>query len=119
MEFIKDGECKSRKVHRCYDCYQMIPARSQCYFSTTADMGRIATVYSHKACRNASNKYIADLPRSDFDDGVPPLADMIIEGGEIIADLKWLGDDFPEVVYRLWQHPEICREYFGDTKTVA
>lgn len=97
---IDQGERTARKPHQCFDCYRTIPAGERHYYFTGKD-GGIYTIRSHLDCHAAADEYIKRGYPSDYWDGVPPLADMISDGGEFELDCNSLRGTFPHVVTRL------------------
>ena len=102
-ELIDEGERVGRKAHQCFDCYRPIPKGLPHFFSTIRGDG-MYTLRFHRDCRAATDFYMkrAGLRIGDFDwDGIPPLADMISDGGEFDLDCAMLRGYFPHVVCRL------------------
>jgi len=75
---LTEGIRTARKKHQCFDCYRPIYPRERYKFTTCTMDGS-----------------------SDFDDGFPPLADMIDNCGEFEADMALLRGRFPHVVCRM------------------
>ncbi|QDP67018.1 MAG: hypothetical protein Unbinned3138contig1000_60 [Prokaryotic dsDNA virus sp.] len=113
-EELARGERVGRKAHQCFDCYHMIPAGARHYFFTEKADDTIYTLRSHLDCNAASHHY---TKVTDFDcwDGVPPLSDMISDGGEFQIDCDVLRGHFPHVVARLELSNQLAGIRYGET----
>lgn len=102
VTLLNDGTRQGRKPHQCFDCYRTIPAGHEHRFST-CKYDHVYTLRMHLDCTAASEFYRKKVGLSDwdFDDGIPPLADIISDGGEFAADCDMLRGRFPHVVARL------------------
>lgn len=102
IEELNRGRVKGRKAHQCFDCYRMIPRGVEHDFATFK-YDDIYTLRWHDDCKKAADFYLKfhDLRFNDFDDGFPPLADMISDMGERDTDYATLRGHFPHVVCRL------------------
>lgn len=102
IEELNRGRVKGRKAHQCFDCYRMIPKGVEHDFGTFK-YDRIYTLRWHDDCKKAAEFYLKfhDLRSRDFDNGFPPLADMISDMGERDIDQAALRGHFPHVVCRL------------------
>lgn len=101
VQLLDQGEAKARKPHQCYDCYRPISPGQTYSFCKCVDMGRAYTVRSHTDCRAAALDYIADGYQPDYDDGIPPLSDMMGDSGEMQAEIDRMRGHFPHVATRL------------------
>ena len=99
---MNSGRVVGRKSHQCYDCYRAIPKGVSHDFATFK-YDDIYTLRWHDDCKKASEYYMEfhGLRFNDFDDGIPPLADMINDMGERDIDHSMLRGKFPHVVCRL------------------
>lgn len=95
---------KTRRDHGCFDCAHIIRAGSRCW-SETLLYDYVYTLWYHPDCRRASAWYLRHVsPVYGYEDGVPPLAEMVWDNdGQI--DLDRLRGRFPHVVTRIefWQ----------------
>jgi hypothetical protein len=107
IEVINEGHRTGRKAHQCFDCYREIP-KGEAHFFQTCKYDHVYTLRQHDDCRAASEFYreFHNL-HWDFYDGIPPLADMISDGGEMELDHALLRGHFPHVVCRL----ELANQY--------
>jgi hypothetical protein len=107
---LASGERKARKAHQCFDCYRTIP-KGEVYDFQTCKYDHVYTIRQHKDCRAASEFYrkFMGFASWDFDDGIPPLADMISDGGEFESDMELLRGRFPHVVCRLELNQQLAR----------
>lgn len=108
---LASGERRARKPHQCFDCYRTIP-KGEVYDFQTCKYDHVYTIRQHKDCRAASEFYRSanDIFSWDFDaEGIPPLADMISDGGEFEADMELLRGHFPHVVCRLELNRQLAR----------
>ena len=101
IETLASGERRARKPHQCFDCYRTIQTGERHHFFTGLCDGSAYTLRSHTDCHAAAMDYIADGYPPDYDDGVPPLADMIGDSGEFQAECDRMRGFFPHVVARL------------------
>ena len=102
VRLLDSGVRKARRPHQCFDCYRTIPA-GEVYAFSTCKYDHVYTICQHIDCRDASDHYraIAGLRDYDFDDGIPPLADIIRDGGEFRHDVDCLRGHYPHVACRL------------------
>ncbi len=102
IEELNRGLVKGRNPHQCFDCYRAIPKGVEHDFGTFK-YDAIYTLRWHDDCKKAAEFYLKfhDLRFRDFDDGVPPLADMISYMGEPEVEYATLRGHFPHVVCRL------------------
>ena len=102
VRLLDSGVRKARRPHQCFDCYRTIPA-GEVYAFSTCKYDHVYTICQHIDCRDASDHYraIAGLRDYDFDDGIPPLADIIRDGGEFRTDVDGLRGRYPHVACRL------------------
>lgn len=107
IEVLSEGTRKARKEHQCFDCYRPI-VKGQVYAFQTCKYDDVYTICQHQDCRAASEFYrkSSGLSFWDFDDGIPPLMDIISDGGEYEADYNYLRGYFPHVVCRLEWHEQ-------------
>ena len=98
-----EGIRTARKTHQCFDCYRPIYAGESYKFTVCIHNGAAYTLKQHFDCRDAAVFYrkAAGLHFRDFEDGYPPLADMIDNCGEFEADMALLRGRFPHVVCRM------------------
>lgn len=109
IHVLNEGVRKARKEHQCFDCYRPIPVGEDHFFQTCKS-DHVYTLRQHKDCRAASDFYrkFHKLPDWDFDDGIPPLADMMRDYGERELDLAMLRGHFPHVVCRIEWHEQMA-----------
>ena len=100
VEEIASGERRARKPHRCFDCYRTIPKGAMHHYFTVKYDG-VYTLHSHSDCHAAALEYTSDWYAFDYDDGIPPLANMISDSGEFQAECDRMRGYFPHVVARL------------------
>ena len=102
VRLLDSGVRKARRPHQCFDCYRTIPV-GEVYAFSTCKYDHVYTIFQHIDCRDASDHYraIAGLRDYDFDDGIPPLADIIRDGGEFRTDVDGLRGHYPHVACRL------------------
>lgn len=102
IEELNRGRVKGRKPHQCFDCYRAIPKGESHDFGTFKYYD-VYTIRWHDDCKKASEFYrkFHGLRYRDFDDAIPPLADMISDFGEASTDYATLRGLFPHVVCRL------------------
>ena len=68
-EFIRSGEVKkTRKLHRCHGCREVIPVKSKAYTNTSTYDGSISTTYMCKACNDYEEKKCSNC-KDCYDDG--------------------------------------------------
>lgn len=104
------GQRRARKPHQCFDCYRTIPA-GEVYAFQTCKLDGVYTLAQHLDCSVASEEYrqTAGLSDWDFDDGIPPLADIIRDGGEFAIDVAGLRGRFPHVACRLELNEQLAQ----------
>jgi hypothetical protein len=91
---------KTRRDHHCFDCGHVIRAGSSCW-SETLKYDDVYTLWYHEDCRRASEHYCRANPEIEhIYDGVPPLRQMIWDGGDQV-ELDALRGHFPHVVTRI------------------
>ena len=102
IKILGQGLRVARKQHRCFDCYRPI-RKGESYHFGTYKYDDVYTLHHHIDCRAASDFYqkFHGLKYNDFDDGIPPLSDMISDGGEREIDHATLRGHFPHVVCRM------------------
>ena len=76
LEVITSDRPKARKHHRCYHCGQMI-APGLVHNRAVLNYDGVYTLRSHLDCQDAADDYISHGYPSDYDDGVPPLLEMV------------------------------------------
>jgi hypothetical protein len=100
IQIIRQGVVKkTRRDHRCYDCGHVISAGSSCW-SETLRYDSVYTLWYHEDCRRASEHFCRTADWHDFGEGVPPLREMIWDGGDQV-ELDALRGYFPHVVTRI------------------
>ena len=99
---LDSGTRTARKEHLCFDCGRPIVPGAKYLFQVNTYEG-CTTIKQHPDCADASEHYriAAGLLMSDFWDGIPPLTEMISDGGEFDLDCALLRGHFPHVVCRL------------------
>lgn len=99
---LNEGRRKARKPHQCFDCYRTIPV-GEVHAFQTCKYDHVYTIRQHTDCFEASEHYrtTAGISPWDYDEGIPPLKDIIIDGGEFELDMARLRGRFPHVVCRL------------------
>lgn len=99
-QIISDQQVTARKAHRCFCCGADI-VKGTTHRKSVLKYDHVYTLRTHNDCEAASD-YLIKFHRLgywDFDDGIPPLADIM--GGEFEADCNTLRGHFPHVVARL------------------
>jgi hypothetical protein len=100
VQTISSGERVAGKPHQCFDCYRTIPKGGRHYFFT-GKYDDVYTLRSHLDCREAVLDWISASYAPDYDDGIPPLRDMLCDSGEYGNWLGWSRGKFPHVVCRM------------------
>lgn len=115
VTLLDQGTRRARKSHQCFDCYRTIPAGEEYHFST-CKYDHVYTLCQHKDCRAASEFYrkVHRIDDWGFDDGIPPLADMVSDLGELTLDMATLRGHFPHVVCRIELGDQLAGIRFGD-----
>ncbi len=106
IEIISQNKPRARKHHRCYHCGKMI-APGTVHDRATLRYDHVYTLRSHLDCQAAADDYVSHGYAPDYDDGVPPLYEMI-ENGDGQYDLDAMRGHWPHVVCRIelgWQRP--------------
>lgn len=98
---------RARRCHCCYDCHMTIPIGEVHYAQTCKQDDQIYTLRSHSDCRAAALDHIADGYPTDYEDGVPPLCEMIF-GGDGQRDLDAMRGYWPHVVCRIELRQELA-----------
>lgn len=114
---IDEGVRVARKKHQCFDCYRPIYPGEEYYHATCTYEGQIYSIKQHTDCRAASEFYrkFIEFDVWSFDmDGIPPLADMISDGGEFVSDMDLLRGRFPHVVARMEYRDQIAAIRFNE-----
>ena len=99
-QIISDLQVEARKPHRCYCCGRGI-VRGTVHRKAVLKLDDVYTLRTHNDCEAASDFIIKfhGLRWYDFDDGIPPLYEIIAD--EFEADCSTLRGHFPHVVARL------------------
>jgi hypothetical protein len=101
VQMLARGARRSRKPHRCFECYHEIPAGTVCDYQTNAYDGRAYTLYSHQDC-NALRAEYADIVGWPYDDeGHGPLLDEWHENGEFEDNVNAWRGDYPHAITRM------------------
>lgn len=101
IEELDRGNRTARKDYQCFNCYHTIPKGTLHRYFVGEEGGSAYTIRSHLDCDKALLDFIADMPASDFWDGVPPLADEVKDSGEFEGWCREVRGHFPHVVCRL------------------
>ena len=115
IETINEGTRKTRKPHKCFDCYTTIPAGTVVYFFTGKMDGRVYTLYFHQDCKAAADHYRSDEWAAWYYDGFPPLLDGLQDSGEMERDCARLRGHFPHVICRIELHEQKRDIHYGET----
>lgn len=102
---ISDEQVRARKSHQCFCCGHDI-VKGTLHRKCFLKYGYVYTLRMHNDCQDATDFLIRhhNLKWYDFEDGIPPLYEIMCEGFE--ADCNTLRGHFPHVVARL----ELSRE---------
>jgi len=111
IEIISQRHVAGRKHHHCYNCGGTI-APGVIHDKATLKYDHVYTLRSHIDCQAAADDYISHGYAPDYDDGVPPLYEMI-ENGDGQYDLDAMRGHWPHVVCRIelgWQKSELVAQ---------
>ena len=111
VTLIDHGVRRARTSHQCFDCYRTIAPSTEYEFQVCTMDGRAYTLHQHQDCSAASTDYrrAAGLRDWDFDDGIPPLADIITDGGQFEIDVAGIRGRFPHVACRLEMNEQVAQ----------
>jgi hypothetical protein len=101
IQLLAEGEAKARKAHQCYNCSRYIEPGEVYSYSRCVCDGRAYTVRSHRDCRAAALDYISEGYPSDYEDGVPPLIEMMADSGDLQHEINRMRGHFPHVAARI------------------
>jgi hypothetical protein len=99
IQIIAQWHPVARKHHRCYHCGGWI-APGVKHEAATLKYDDVYTLRSHIDCQKAADEYVSHGYAPDYDDGVPPLYEMI-ENGDGQYDLDAMRGHWPHVVCRI------------------
>lgn len=100
VELLSQTTPKAAKSHRCWDCGRWIAKGERHIVNAMVNDGQAYRLRSHMDCHAAALEYIAEGYPPDYDDGIPPLHEMIWNGdGQ--RDLDAMRGHWPHVVCRL------------------
>ena len=100
VHLLSEATPRAAKPHRCYDCGAMIPKGERHYVSACLNDGTAYSIRSHIDCRGAALEYSSHGYDPDYYDGIPPLYEMIADGGNQY-DLDAMRGHWPHVVCRI------------------
>ena len=107
ITMLSNGTRKAKKAHQCFHCYR--PIRSgETYEFHTLKYDDVYTLAAHPDCNRAAIFFMGTILNSrpfDWDDGYPPLFDMVRDNdGQ--DDIDTLRGQFPHVACRLEFHKQ-------------
>jgi hypothetical protein len=112
VEVLASSTPRAAKPHRYYYCGEMIAKGERHNANACREDGAVYTIRSHTDCHAAALEYISEGYGPDYEDGVPPLYEMI-ENGDGQYDLDRMRGHWPHVVCRIelaWQRAEIAAQ---------
>ena len=108
ITLLDSGTRKARKNHQCFHCYRPIRRGEEYNFSTCKYEDRVYTLAMHPDCLKAANFFMDTILNAqpfDWDEGCPPLMDMVWDNdGQ--DDIDILRGHFPHVACRLEFHEQ-------------